>query len=166
MKSQQSIPRRYPWLVVISTAASACASSFQPPARNAGPSVSPEGVEVEVVKQICAPPEPAGADKLTNDGAYIELQVAVHDATVEPLVVHREKFRLVTPAGGVADVWIWGLRDPLILRPGETRSFTLRFEPYGDVECSREMGLDAESTIFLRDKAVHLGTVKFVPWRA
>jgi hypothetical protein len=166
MNTKQSTLKRHSWLIVIPTAASACASSFQAAARNAGPSVSPEGVQVEVVGQLCSPPEPPAPDAITDDYADIELEVEVRDSTAESLVVHKEKFRLLTSAGTAADVWTWGLRDPLTLHPGETRSFTLRFEPYGDVGCSREMGLDADSTIFVRDKAVHLDMVKFVPWRA
>jgi hypothetical protein len=153
-------------LLFILTTVPACAVAMQPLARGRGPSVSPEGVQVAVVGQRCKPSGTQYPDELEDDHADVEVKVEVRDATPSGVVVHRDRFRLVTPDGTVVSAVTWGLGDPLMVRGGEARSFELAFQPDGNLQCSQEMRLQAEASIFLHGSALKIGAVPFVPWGA
>ena len=130
---------------------------------NSGPSNSPEGVQVAVVRQACA--QTQEPDYYANDLIEATLEVQVRNPTQDPITVHRDAFRLVTPEGIVLRTVTWGAIDPLTVNHGETGTFELRFMTRGGLECAREMKLEPDSGVTLRDRPVHIGGVSFVPSR-
>lgn len=160
--------KRQPFVSMISKAAivvlfaPACAS-LHPPAQNSGPGLSPEGVQIAVARQTCA--QTQEPDYYANDLVETTLEIQVRNSTPDPITVHRDVFRLVTPEGIALRTMTWRAVDPLIVGGGETGTFELRFMARGGIECAREMVLEADSGVTLRDKPVHLGGVHFVPSR-
>jgi hypothetical protein len=140
----------------------ACAT-LRPPAQGGGPAVSSEGVQIAVARQACA--QTQEPDYYANDLIETTLEVQVHNATPDPITVHRDAFRLMTPDGIALKTVTWRAVDPLTVRGGQTGTFELRFMTRGGLECAREMDLEADSGVTLRDKPIRIGGVHFVPSR-
>jgi hypothetical protein len=142
---------------------SGCAG-LQSPARNGGPALSEKGIELAVLRQSCSQaPEPAVYGwALTEETVEVEL----HNRASEPATVHRDKFRLLTPDGYALRTLTWGAADPLQVPTGASGTFELRFQTHGSLECGKEMRLDPDAGITLRDQSVALQPVSFTPQRA
>jgi hypothetical protein len=150
-------------LLVPLAGASACAS-MQPPAHTTGPALSREGVQLAIDRQACV--QTKEPDFYGNDLVEETLDIEVQNRTGEPVTIHRDAFRLLEPDGvGLATV-TWRAVDPVTVGAGHSRTFELRFMTRGSLECGREMGLQAESGVVLRDHPVHLQGIRFVPDRA
>ena len=152
-------------LAALLALAPACALTLQPAARNSGPAVSREGVQVAVVGQLCTESSDV-EDDLDSDHAGIILTVEVRNTTAEPVTVDRDRFLLLAPDNRSLSPLRIGRYRPQSIGAGEVRSFELRFEPYGWNQCFHQMQLRANSGVILGDKVVHPGPVSFVPWRA
>jgi hypothetical protein len=148
--------------VVLLALASACVT-MRAPVQNSGPAVSREGVQVAVARQVCL--QTQEPDYYANDLIEATLEIQVRNATADPITVHRDAFRLVAPDGIALKPATWRATDPLIVNGGETGTFELRFMTRGSLECAREMQLEADSGVTLRDKPIHIGGVRFVPSR-
>jgi hypothetical protein len=142
--------------------APACAT-FRPPVQNSGPAVSPEGVQIAVARQVCA--QTQEPDYYSDDLIETTIEVQVRNATPDPVTVHRDAFRLMTPDGVALRTLTWRAVDPLTVNGGDTGTFKLRFMTRGGLECAREMDLEPDSGITLREKPIHIGGVHFVPSR-
>ena len=152
-------------LLAAMTLTPGCTLPMTPPAQSSGPAISREGVQVAVVGQLCTQSNDYG-DDIDSDHANIEVKVEVRNATTEPAIVDRNNFRLVAPDNGALDPLTFGRDRPLEVKGGQTRSFELRFQPYGTNQCLHQMQLNATSGVILRDKVVRLSGVSFIPWSA
>jgi hypothetical protein len=149
----------------------ALAAAFTPacaplrlPEKTTGPATSREGVQIAVNRQSCTQnldPDFPGSDLVEE---VVELQV--RNQTAADLTVRRDAFRLVAPDGRALRTLTWRASDPLALKSGETRTFELRFMTRGGLECGREMKLEPDSGLRMRDHAVQLGAISFQPSRA
>lgn len=141
----------------------ACAP-FRLPYKGGGPVASREGVEVAVSRQSCTQnvdPDFYGADLVEE-----VVEVQVRNATSNLLTVHRDAFRLVSPDGHGLKTMTWRAVDPLALNAGETKTFELRYMTRGDLECTREMKLDADAGVKMNGRPIGVGTISFQPSRA
>jgi hypothetical protein len=145
--------------------APACALTLPPAARNSGPAVSREGVQLAVVGQLCTESSDV-EDDLDSDHAGITLTVEVRNTTNEPAMVYRDRFLLFAPDNGSLSPLAIRRHRPQLVGAGQARSFELRFEPYGWNQCFHQLRLRANSGVILGNKVVHPGPVTFVPWRA
>ena len=93
------------------------------------------------------------------------VEIQVQNAAQEPATVHRDRFRLLAPDGSGLATATWGSAAPLTVAGGGTQTFDLRFMRHGALDCSREMRLDPGDGITLRDSAVALHPVSFIPTR-
>jgi hypothetical protein len=143
----------------------ACALTLPPAARNSGPAVSSEGVQLAVVGQLCTESNDV-EDDLDSDHAGLLLTVEVRNTTNEPAMVDRDRFLLVAPDNGSLSPLTIRRHRPQLIGAGQSRSFELHFEPYGWNQCFHRLQLRANSGVILGDKVVHPGPVSFVPWRA
>ena len=147
---------------VVLLLAPACAS-LRPPAQNNGPAVSAEGVQIAVARQACA--QTQEPDYYADDLVETTLEIQVRNATPDPLTVHRDAFRLMTPDGVALRTVTWRAMDPLTVKGGETGTFELRFMTRGSLECGREMRLDADAGVRVNGRPVEVGIISFQPSR-
>jgi len=143
--------------------AGGCAA-MRPPARTGGPALSEKGIQLAVLRQSCSQtqePDERGWD-LVEETVEIQLR----NLASEPATVHRDKFRLLTPDGYALATLTWGAADPLQVAAGASGTFELRFQTHGSLECGKEMRLDPDAGITLREDPVALQPVSFVPQRA
>jgi hypothetical protein len=143
--------------------APACAP-LRLPYKSSVPAVSPEGVEIAVNRQSCT--QNVDPDFYGQDLVEEVVEVQVRNATANPLTVQREAFRLIAPDGRGLKTMTWRAIDPLALNIGETRTFELRYMTRGDLECSREMKLDADAGVRMNGRPIQVGAVSFQPSRA
>jgi len=141
----------------------ACATTMKPPAQSAGPALSDKGVQVAVLRQGCA--QTQEADMADWDLVDETVEIEVRNASAEPAVVQPDHFRLLAPDGSALTTTTWRAADPLTVAGGQARSFELRFMTRGGLECTKEMRLDPDAGITLRDAAVAFHPVSFVPTR-
>ncbi|MEP6652354.1 MAG: hypothetical protein ABJA82_03290 [Myxococcales bacterium] len=147
--------------LVVVALAPACA--LKPPARNAGPSISREGVQMAVVNQRCG--QFSDPDQ-TEDLAEVIVEVQIHNPTREPAIVRRSDFRLIGDERYALKALTWHAIDPITVAPGSDGMFELRFMARGAVECAKEMRLDPQGGIVTNNQPLKLDPVSFVPWRA
>ena len=102
--------------------------------------------------------------RLGPGGETVEVQL--RNLASEPATVHRDKFRLLTPDGYALSTRTWGSADPLQVAAGTSGTFELRFQTHGSLECGKEMRLDPDAGITLREGPVALQPLSFVPQRA
>jgi len=137
--------------------------ALTPPFKNAGPSVSREGVQVAVVRQRCAQvaePDDYGWDLVTT-----ELEVQIRNTTPSQLTVHRDAFRLLCKDGSALRTQSWGAADPVTIDAGTSGTFQLRYMARGGPECTGEMVLDVDDGLTLSGSPVKIAGVRFVPSR-
>jgi hypothetical protein len=157
----QCAARRAAAAVLIPLAGVSACASMQPPAHTTGPALSREGVQLAVNWQACV--QTKEPDFYGNDLVEETLDVEVQNRTADPVTIHRDAFRLLEPDGvGLATV-TWRAIDPVTVGAGQSRTFELRFMTRGNLECGREMGLEADAGVVLRDHPVHLQAIRFLP---
>ena len=148
-------------MLLLVGAESGCA--LTPPFKNGGPSVSHEGVQVAVTGQRCD--QVQEPDEYGWDLVETTLEVQVRNATPAQLTVHRDAFRLLGPGGAALKTQTWRAGDPLTIEANATGTFELRFMTRGDLECTREMSLDADAGLVFPGGPVKVSAVSFVPSR-
>ncbi len=135
-----------------------------PPAQNAGPALSDNGIQVAVVRQSCSQtPEP---DDDGWDLVEANIEVQVRNGAPGAATVQRDRFRLLAPDGSALKTMTWGAADPLTVAGGASQTFDLRFMTHGGLECAKEMRLDLDSGIKLGESPVAFQPVAFTPERA
>jgi hypothetical protein len=152
-------------LLAAMTLTPGCALPLAPPAKSSGPAVSREGVQVAVVGQLCTQSTDY-EDDIDSDHANVDVKVEIRNTTTDPVTIDKDRFRLVARDNSALDPLTFGRDRPFEVKGGETRSFELRFQPYGTNQCLHGMQLKANSGIVIRDKVVPLSAVSFVPWSA
>ena len=95
----------------------ACAT-MKPPAMNNGPVLSSNGVQVAVLRQVCAETMVNAFETFIDE--TVELQV--RNGSPNPVRIHRDKLRLLGPNGGVFTTGASAL-DFLTVGNGETQTF-------------------------------------------
>jgi hypothetical protein len=138
---------------------SGCAT-MTPPATNSGPALSSNGVQVAVVRQLCAPTQFGSLSQWVDE--TVELQV--RNGSPDAVIVHRDKIHLLGPDGGAYSSGA-GAGDLLTVAKGETQTFELTFTSHGGLLCTQAMRLDATGAMTARESPVVLGPVAFVPSR-
>ncbi|HTA20303.1 MAG TPA: hypothetical protein VK989_13485 [Polyangia bacterium] len=138
----------------------ACAS-LGPPGRTSGPSVSSEGVRLEVAAQSCT--QSSDIELPEADLGEAVLEVHVSNGTAAPLTVRRDDFRLVTPDGYALRSSSWGAAKPLVVVGGETRAFELRFQARGSLTCGHELRLEPRAGLVVGSKPAAVDPVRFIP---
>lgn len=146
--------------LLVAVLAPACA--LKPPARNSGPAVSREGVQLAVVKQRC---EQLREPDQTDDLVEIVMEVQVRNPTREAATIRRTDFRLIGDERFALKTSTWGAIDPITVEAGTDRTFDLRFMARGAVECSKEMRLDPGAGVLTKNQPLKLEPVRFVPWQ-
>jgi hypothetical protein len=141
----------------------ACAT-MRPPATSSGPAMSSNGVQIAVVRQICAESQPVGP--MLGNWVDETVEVQVRNGSPQPVAIHLDRFRLLGPDGGVLASGADPSIEPLAVARGETRTVEVRFSSRGGLECTRPMRLDAGAGITSGEAPVVLGLVSFVPSRA
>jgi hypothetical protein len=150
----------YSALAISLTVLSPACASYQP-IRNVGIVKAPEGVEVSVLRESCSQnvdPEWPGADLVE---ATIETQV--RNMTSDPILVHRDGFRLTAPDGQEIPTSTWSAQEPMSIAAGQTATFALRFSDRGGLSCSKEMRLDAPAAVTKGADVVRVASVAFLP---
>jgi hypothetical protein len=138
--------------------------AMKPPARNGGPALSSEKIQLAVLGQSCSQtqePDEYGWDLVEED-----VEVGVRNDSTEPATVHPDRFRLLTPDGYALRTITWRSADPLQVPGGANERFALRFMTRGGLECRKEMRLDPDAGITLRERPVALEPVSFTPDRS
>ena len=140
----------------------ACAP-MKPPVRNAGPAVSRSGVQLAVVRQSCAQTKEPDFDDwdLVEERVELELQ----NRSLEPVTIHRDRFRLIAPDGTALKPLTWLAGEPVTVAGGATGVVALRFMARGGPECTKEMRIDADGGVTQGERAVSFAQVSFVPAR-
>jgi hypothetical protein len=140
--------------------AGACAT-LKPPTTTSGPASSPTGVQIAVVRQLCAESQPF--DAYTN---WIDetVELEVQNGSSESLSIHRDKFHLIGPDGSA--VASAASTDPLVLEKGAKRTFEVTFSSRAGIAglgCRKPMRLDSRAAITAREAPVAFREVSFVP---
>jgi len=143
-------------------AVGACAT-LAPPAQSTGPARSDKGIQLAVVRQGCS--QTQEPDQYGWDLVEENVEIEVRNASPEPATVHREQFRLLGPDGSALRTLTWRAADPLMVAGGQVQTFELRYMTHGGLACTGEMRLDPGSGITLRESAVALRPVSFIPTR-
>jgi hypothetical protein len=147
-------------LMFILAGVGACAT-MKPPATNSGPALSATGVEVAVLRQLCAETQFGTMSNWIDE--TVELQV--RNESPEPVIVRRDRFRLIAPDGGAFSSGA-ASPDPLTLAKGAAQTFELTFSSRGALACTKAMRLDAGAAITARESPIALRPVSFVPLAA
>ena len=135
----------------------ACAT-MKPPAMNNGPALSSNGVQVAVLRQLCAETSFNAFETFVDE--TVELQV--RNGSPNPVRIHRDKLRLLGPNGGVFTTGA-GPTDFLTVGNGETQTFEVSFTARGELDCNKAMQLDPGAGITSQEAPVALRPVSFVP---
>lgn len=159
--SIQCVARRVALAVLVPMAGASGCARMQPPAQTTGPALSREGVQLVVKRQACV--QNKDPDFYGNDLVEERLEIDVRNRTPDPVTVHRDDFRLLEPDGVALATVTWRAVDPVTVGAGQSSTFELRFMTRGSLECDREMGLQADSGVILRNHPVHLQAIRFVP---
>ncbi|HXU06069.1 MAG TPA: hypothetical protein VN903_34180 [Polyangia bacterium] len=138
--------------------------AMKPPARNAGPALSDKNIQVAVVRQSCS--QTQEPDEYGWDLVDEAIEIDVRNGSTEPITVHRDRFRLLTPDGYALRTITWRSADPLLVAGGASQTFELRFMTRGSLECGKEMRLDPDAGVTLREAPVAFQPVAFVPRRS
>lgn len=138
-------------------------AAMKPPARNGGAALSDKGIQIAVLGQSCS--QTQEPDQYGWDLVEETVEVGVRNDSTEPATVHRDRFRLLTPDGYALRTITWRSADPLPIPGGSNESFQLRFMTRGGLECRKEMRLDADAGITLRERPVAFQPVSFTPDR-
>jgi hypothetical protein len=149
-------------IAVLSGLAPAC--TMRPPVQSSGPAISRDGVQLAVTSQQCT--QTVEPDNQGSDLVEEIVEVQVRNASASPLTVRRDAFHLVAPDGTALTTQTWRAFDPLTVEGGQTRTFELRFMTRGSLACAREMTLDADTAVRLRERVLDVGGVRFVPSRS
>lgn len=152
-----------PGFVALVLAGAGACVPMTPPAMNAGPVLSHDGVQVAVVRQSCSQTEEPDQDGW--DLVETKIEVQVRNGAAVPATVHRDRFRLLAPDGSALRTLTWSAAEPLTVAGGASQTFDLRFMTHGGLECAKEMRLDPDSGIDLGTSAVALQPVAFTPER-
>jgi hypothetical protein len=139
-------------------------AAMRPPAQTGGPARSEKGIQLAVLRQSCS--QTQEPDQYGWDLVEETVEVQLRNLASEPATVHRDKFRLLTPDGYALSTRTWGAADPLQVAAGANSTFELRFQTHGSLECGKEMRLDPDAGITLRESPVALQPLSFVPQRA
>ena len=137
---------------------------MKPPAQNAGPALSETGIQIAVLRQSCSQTQEPGEYGWDLVDETIEIQV--RNGSSDPLTVHRDRFHLLTPDGYSLKTQTWRSGDPLLVVGGGDQVFELRFMTRGGLECRKEMRLDPDAGITVRERPIAFQPVSFVPSRA
>jgi hypothetical protein len=139
----------------------ACATTLKPPAVNS-PASSRDGVEVAVLRQACSQTE--AVDEVPTGSVDETVEIQVRNGSPEPVTVHPDRFRLFgTGAGAPAAAMSRSADTPVTVAQGGTQTIELQFTAQGGLECTREMRLDPNAGITLRDSPVAVQPVPFRP---
>ncbi len=136
---------------------------LHPPAQNGGQVASREGVSLAISRQRCtatSDPDQQGTDLVEE-----RIELRVHNRSSEPLTVHRDAFRLVTPDGDALKTVSWFVAQPVTVASGGESTFELRFMARAAIECQREMRLAADDALEVGARPVALQAIAFVPER-
>lgn len=136
---------------------------MKPPARNGGPALSEKNIQIAVLRQSCS--QTQEPDEYGWDLVEENVEVQVQNGSTEPATIHRDRFRLLTPDGYALRTATWGAADPLQVAGHQNQTFELRFMTRGSLECGKEMRLDPDAGITLRDSPLAFQPVSFVPHR-
>jgi hypothetical protein len=140
----------------------ACAT-MRAPASNSGPARSSNGVQIAVVRQLCAESQPFGA---LSDWIDETVELQVRNGSPDPVNIHPDRFRLLGALGGAYRADPGSGMDPLTIAKGETQLLNLTFGGrggYDGLDCTQAMRLDPGAAITSRESAVALQAVSFVP---
>jgi hypothetical protein len=132
--------------------------TMKPPAVNNGPAWSSNGVQVAVLRQVCA--ETMRNEFETFIDETVELQV--RNGSPNPVRIHRDRIRLLGPYGGVYTTGA-SATDFLTVGSGETQTFEVTFTAHAELDCNKAMQLDPGAGITSQDAPVALRPVSFVP---
>lgn len=143
-------------------AAGGCAA-MKPPARNGGPALSDQGIQVAVLGQSCS--QMKEPDEYGWDLVEETVEVGVRNGSSEAATVHRDRFRLLTPDGYALRTITWSSAEPLQVAGGANQTFQLRFMSHGSLECGKEMRLDPDAGVTLREHPIAFAPVSFTPDR-
>jgi hypothetical protein len=136
---------------------------MRPPARDSGQAASRDGVSLAILRQSCwrtSEPDWEGADLVEE-----RIELRVHDGSPEPLTLHRDAFRLLSPDGAALKTMTWFAVEPLTIAGGSDGTFELRFMARGTLACTQEMRLAVNDALELRARPVALQAIAFVPER-
>jgi hypothetical protein len=160
--SRQSVVATGVAALLLATLAPAC--DLQPPIRSSGSAVSKEGIQLSVLRQSCSetvqPKEPG------NDLVEVLVDAEVRNDLSEPIMVHRDGFRLAAPDGSAIRTSTWFAIHPITVESGQAQTFQLRFMARGGLSCWKEMALKAFSAVTLATVPVEIGSVRFIPAHA
>ena len=134
---------------------------MRPPARSSGQVDSREGISLAISRQSCT--STSDPDQPGNDLVEERVELRVHNRSAEPLTLHRDAFRLVTPDGAALKTVSWCAAQPVAIAPGDESTFELRFMARAAIECGGEMRIAAAGALELRARPVPLQTIAFVP---
>ena len=136
---------------------------MKPPAKNGGPTLSEKGIQIAVLGQSCSQtPEP---DEYGWDLVHETVEIGVSNGSTEAATVRRDRFRLLTPDGGALRAITCNAAEPLQVAGGADERFRLRFMARGGLECGKEMRLDPDSGVTVREQPIAFQPVSFVPLR-
>jgi len=128
---------------------------------SSGPAASPNGIQIAVLRQLCAVSQPF--DAYTN---WLDetVELEVQNGSSEPLNIHRDRFHLIGPDGSA--VASRASADPLVLEKGAKQTVELTFSTRmgnGGLDCRKPMRLDSRAAITAREAPVAFREVSFVP---
>jgi hypothetical protein len=87
----------------------------------------------------------------------------VRNGSSESVIVHPDRFRLLGAEGGDAATTPSRAGDAVTVAHGDAQTFELQFSARGGLGCTKEMRLDPNAGITLRDTPVALQPVPFRP---
>lgn len=155
------VRRIAPITVSLLLGAGACVTTMKPPVVNSGPASSKSGVEVAVLRQACSQTEPV--DEVPTGSVDETVEIQVRNGSPEPLVVHPDRFRLLAADGSAPATVPSHAGDALTVAQGGTQTFEVEFTASGGLACTKEMRLDPDVGVTLRDAPVTLPPVPFRP---
>jgi hypothetical protein len=155
------VRRIAPITVSLLLGAGACVTTMKPPVVNSGPAWSRSGVEVAVLRQACSQTEPV--DEVPTGSVDETVEIQVRNGSPDPLTVHPDRFRLLGADASAPAATTSSAGDALTVVQGGAQTFALQFSARSGLDCAKEMRLDPNAAITLRDSPVALAPVPFRP---
>jgi hypothetical protein len=146
-------------LALALAAVSGCAGML-PPAQSTGAQFSDDGVHVAVIGQSCV--ESPDASRPGKSLLDLTLTIEVGNATIRPIVVHRDRIALMLPGKVAARTSTPTAALIMSVEPGTTSPFELRFVG-PDVKCTQELRLETSDALESRGRSIAVNGVRFVP---
>ena len=149
--------RIYPVAILVALSGVACAHG--PVYQSSGPSIE-DGVKVAIVGQSCDQYHDPNFE--FDDFVGLDLDLEVRNATDAPLIVHRDRIRVVASDGIAPRTQTWKAVEPIQVKAGGVQRISVRYMTLGSLECRGPLDLDLKNAVTRAGAPLALAPIHFV----